>query len=458
MHTFSRVSNPTELLLQYCMNLSYYMVLKTTGKAVKDHPVVDELIRLRTVMEKMRPLERKLKYQIDKLLKAPGGSGAAGAADPLRMRANIADLADSDTDGAGTGGTGGAGSGRASGQRANLADLADTESEDEEAAGARRDDLEVTPQTLASGVYRAPKQREVTFDGAEDPASRRRAEAARARQRAAKSALMSYIRDEYGDAPEEERNIGEGIYETADGADDEERARRAYEEDRFVRLTETRAQKQRQRNPRLVDELGNLGRLADLASLRGGRGGGDGDADDDDDDDDEDGVAAGAARALAEGRPRTLSEAMHGISRDALEAGRARARWLGEPAAGAASAAGAGGRGARAGAAAGEDRDEDEDEDIDSDTAYGPDGGDGDESDGDGAAAAARQRRRKQREPTGPAEVVVGRGAAKRAAREQQQAARGVFRGRSGGAGKTPRRGYNEDGTRDRRPRKKPRF
>lgn len=430
------------------MNLSYYMVLKTTGKAVKDHPVVDELIRLRTVMEKMRPLERKLKYQIDKLLKAPGGSGAGGAADPLKMRANIADLADSDAEDAA-----GAGAGAGTGQRANLADLADSESEDDDgAAGARRDDLEVTPQTLASGVYRAPKQREVTFDGAENPDSRRRAEAARARQRAAKSALMSYIRDEYGDAPEEERNIGEGIYETADGADEEDRARRAYEEDRFVRLTETRAQKQRQRNPKLVDELGNLGRLADLASLRGGRGG------DSDDDDDAGGDGDTGARALAEGRPRTLSEAMHGISRDALEAGRARARWLGEPAA----AGGAGGRAAgttatAAGSAAAEDVDEDED--IDSDTAYGPDGGAEDASDDEGAGVPRQQRqqqRRKPRGPTGAAEVVVGRGAAKRAAREQQRAAMDVFRGRRG-AGQ-PRRRYNEDGTRDRRPKKKPRF
>ena len=421
------------------MNLSFYMVLKAGGKAVKDHPVVDELIRLRKVMEKMRPLERKLKYQIDKLLKAPSAGAVHGAADPLKMRANLADLAASDSDeadGSSTGGTSGT-----NGKRANLADLADTEDESED-EGARGDDLEVTPQTLASGVYRAPKQREVNYDGAATPESRRRAEAARARQRAAKSALMSYIRDEYGDAPAEERNIGDGIYETADGADAEDRARRAYEEDRFVRLAETRAQRQRERNPRLVDELGNLGRLADLAALRnGGRGGGS-----DDEDGDEGGADRGASGGRT-GRPRTLSEAMRGISRDALEAGRARARWLGEPAAGGAGAGGSGsGRTGASAAGVGED----EDEDIDSDTAYGPEGGD-DEGDADTVPRARGKKGRKGAGAGAGAEVVVGRGAAKRAAREQRQAEREAFRGKG-------RRRYNEDGTRDRRPKKKPHF
>ena len=36
---------------------------------MKDHPVMRQLLELRYAMEKMRPLDAKLQYQIDRLLK-----------------------------------------------------------------------------------------------------------------------------------------------------------------------------------------------------------------------------------------------------------------------------------------------------------------------------------------------------------------------------------------------------
>jgi hypothetical protein len=58
-----------QLLLNYSMNISFYLALKAEGKSVKDHPVIDHLVKLRTILEKTSPLDKKLKYQIDKLLK-----------------------------------------------------------------------------------------------------------------------------------------------------------------------------------------------------------------------------------------------------------------------------------------------------------------------------------------------------------------------------------------------------
>lgn len=40
---------------------------------VKGHPVVEQLVRIRTLLEKLRPLDAKLKYQIEKLLKVATG-------------------------------------------------------------------------------------------------------------------------------------------------------------------------------------------------------------------------------------------------------------------------------------------------------------------------------------------------------------------------------------------------
>ena len=68
-----------ELLLAYCTNLCFYFYLKATGTRVADHPVVAQLVEERALLEKIKPLEAKLKYQIDKLVRA-ASSGAAGTA------------------------------------------------------------------------------------------------------------------------------------------------------------------------------------------------------------------------------------------------------------------------------------------------------------------------------------------------------------------------------------------
>ena len=82
-------------MLSYCINIAFYLLLKAEGKPVKDHPVVLRLVEIRTYIEKLRPIDKKLKYQIDKLLKMAkeGVTGeeedADGAGeDPLQFRPN----------------------------------------------------------------------------------------------------------------------------------------------------------------------------------------------------------------------------------------------------------------------------------------------------------------------------------------------------------------------------------
>jgi len=57
------------LMLNYCSNISFYLLLKAEGCSVKDHPVIDSLLRLRTLIDKIKPLDKKLKFQLDKLIK-----------------------------------------------------------------------------------------------------------------------------------------------------------------------------------------------------------------------------------------------------------------------------------------------------------------------------------------------------------------------------------------------------
>ena len=89
------------LMLSYCVNIVMYLLLKSEGVAVKDHPVVVRLVEIRTYLEKLRPIDRKLKYQIEKLLKlaseqnereelgdGDGGGGGDAGEDPLAFRPN----------------------------------------------------------------------------------------------------------------------------------------------------------------------------------------------------------------------------------------------------------------------------------------------------------------------------------------------------------------------------------
>lgn len=48
---------------------------------------LDRLVELRTILEKTRPIDQKLKYQVDKLVKA-AVTGASSENDPTNFKAN----------------------------------------------------------------------------------------------------------------------------------------------------------------------------------------------------------------------------------------------------------------------------------------------------------------------------------------------------------------------------------
>ncbi|ESQ36113.1 hypothetical protein EUTSA_v10008245mg [Eutrema salsugineum] len=66
------------LLLSYCQCLVYYLLRKAKGFSIDGHPVVRSLVEIRMFLEKIRPIDKKLQYQIQKLTTA-GGSVAEQA-------------------------------------------------------------------------------------------------------------------------------------------------------------------------------------------------------------------------------------------------------------------------------------------------------------------------------------------------------------------------------------------
>ena len=59
----------SHLFLSYLMYLLIYMLFKLQGKPINNHPIVKRLIYLKSLLIKLKPIEKKLDYQISKLLR-----------------------------------------------------------------------------------------------------------------------------------------------------------------------------------------------------------------------------------------------------------------------------------------------------------------------------------------------------------------------------------------------------
>lgn len=92
------------MLLTYLINLTYIVLRKCSGKhffstkiktlnhftwfkgkKIERDPSIDRLIEIRTVLEKIRPIDSKLRYQIDKLVKT-AMTGTSSSKDPINFK------------------------------------------------------------------------------------------------------------------------------------------------------------------------------------------------------------------------------------------------------------------------------------------------------------------------------------------------------------------------------------
>lgn len=76
------------LLMSYCTFLAFYLLLKVEGKPVENHPVVHKLTHIKTLFEKLKPLDQKLQYQVDKM----ANLNEATAKGSLAHKPNLKDL------------------------------------------------------------------------------------------------------------------------------------------------------------------------------------------------------------------------------------------------------------------------------------------------------------------------------------------------------------------------------
>mmetsp|Transcript_23971 Transcript_23971/g.40772 ORF Transcript_23971/g.40772 Transcript_23971/m.40772 type:complete len:739 (+) Transcript_23971:75-2291(+) len=244
-----------QLLLSYCINTVFYLILKAEGKSVKSHPVMKQLLTLRYAMEKMRPLDGRLKHQIDRLLSVqingdqieePESNGMKTKSHTNnKLRPNAKAMLEGDSD-----------------------------EDSDESSGASDDDMNRGGRNAsANGIYRPRKLNAVHYNDEKD-ITRQEEKLERKRKKLKNSEILESLREEFGDAPEAAASSGIDLSADKKALEEEEAERRNFEEDRFVRLTMSRKDKQsiKKREKMLTNynnmaDIGDVGEFEELADL-----------------------------------------------------------------------------------------------------------------------------------------------------------------------------------------------
>ncbi|XP_055037783.1 neuroguidin [Misgurnus anguillicaudatus] len=227
------------LLLFYLQDVTHLISLKTEGESIKDNSAIHRLVTIRTVLEKMRPLDQKLKYQIDKLMRT-AVTGSLSENDPLHFRPNPQNMA------------------------SKLSES--EESDDEDEAGKTKDSG--TREPLGGRKYVPPRIAPMHYDGDVTEADRQKDLIDKQKKAALRSSVIQELRQQYSDAPEEIRDRRD--FQT-DRETREEQHRKNYEETMMVRLNMTREERHRKRGLMgMSSQLNNIARFGDITALTGG--------------------------------------------------------------------------------------------------------------------------------------------------------------------------------------------
>ncbi|BFZ62449.1 hypothetical protein YB2330_003543 [Saitoella coloradoensis] len=212
----SLLSLKNHALLSYLHHLVFFILIKLRNKSLNDdddrlgQDVRDKLIELRVILERgVKPMEGRLSYMIQKVVRAADRLEATGLAD-----GDVKDIASA------------AG---ALAFKPNPSALVSGKDEEGAAAAERSD-----------GIYRPPKISSTALPASLDPTRAERRQRASAMQNAT---MRNFISEELTDAPVAEPSIGSTITShkgrimaVSDRDRNEDRRRMNYEEENYTRL------------------------------------------------------------------------------------------------------------------------------------------------------------------------------------------------------------------------------
>jgi U3 small nucleolar ribonucleoprotein protein LCP5 len=210
------------------------------GQRIENDPSIDRLIEIRTVLEKIRPIDHKLRYQIDKLVKT-AVTGTTNASDPLNFKANPSNLMS---------------------QMNDSEDESESESDDEPSAALKKKKKLKEDKSDSEEIakYVPPKLTSMPYDEDETAAEKQEKLRDRARKRAINATLIDEWKEEFLDTPVEISGGSRAQQMISRAMKERER----YEEDNLTRLPMSKAEKHRQ------SRLSTMGVLGDELTGHGG--------------------------------------------------------------------------------------------------------------------------------------------------------------------------------------------
>ncbi|EDW76373.2 uncharacterized protein Dwil_GK14692 [Drosophila willistoni] len=252
------------MLLDYLINLTYVVLRKCSGETIEGDPSIERLIEIRTVLEKIRPIDHKLRYQIDKLVKT-ATTGVSSSTDPTLYKPNPDEMMSAA--GAKHGDDSADGQDDDEDDEDDEEDGSDSEEEDDEAGGAAAKKPRKAATAGKTGVYVPPRIKPVFYDGDERDGDKEKKALERAKKRAITASMMQDLKEECLDAPIE---ISSGS-RAQQILSQTQKERQEYEETYLMRLPVTKADKHRQRKLTTLGTLGDeiLGEISRESALRG---------------------------------------------------------------------------------------------------------------------------------------------------------------------------------------------
>ncbi|GAA6099023.1 neuroguidin [Tachysurus ichikawai] len=231
------------LLLFYLQDVAHVMSVKADGQSLKDNGAIHRLVTIRTVLEKMRPIDQKLKYQIDKLVRT-AVTGSLAENDPLHFRPNPENLVS---------------------KLDQFAESDDDDDDDDDKGSKKEPGKKPAPKPRK---YVPPKIAPMHYDGDLTEADRQKELVDKRRKLAFRSSVIGELRQQYSDAPEEIRERQD--FQTERDIR-EEQHRKNYEESMMVRLSVSRDQKAKKRRMMgMSSQLKSITHFGDITALTGG--------------------------------------------------------------------------------------------------------------------------------------------------------------------------------------------
>ncbi|OMJ17180.1 Neuroguidin [Smittium culicis] len=251
-------------LLEYVSNLSFVATLKLNKVDIESHPVIDRLIENRLYLEKIKPIEQRMRYQIDKLIRT---ALTTNSNDPQISSSKLGSTNPEDI----------------SSQQVDPLNQDESESLykpklDSLMASAKAQGIlesrssSSLQQSDPNKAYQPPKLIPVHYDEDDSLKAKREKAELRLKERAKKSQIINELISEFDARPE--KSSSWGTSSTVGVAQNEKFEadrlhREKYEEDNFIRMTISKKDKKRlkQGTLRLDDEFAGLEDFAGIDTL-----------------------------------------------------------------------------------------------------------------------------------------------------------------------------------------------